>query len=119
MHMVMLVLDDPNRLDAVLEAWSAAGIRGATILESTGSHRYQAAQRVHARYFFGGGARAEETVNCTLFAIVPDEVSALRCLAATEQVVGDLDGPNTGVLAAWPLALTKGLPPPILAEGND
>ena len=110
MFMVMLVLDNPNQLDAVLASWSEIGITGATILESTGIHRYQAAKRVHARYGIGLGALTDESANCTLLAMVPDEGTATACLCATEEVVGDLDGPNTGVFAAWPLALTKGAP---------
>jgi hypothetical protein len=110
MYMVMLVLDDPARLDAVVDAWAAVGISGATIIESTGIYRQRAARRqVHARYAFGSGA-ADEFGHVTLFAIVPDETVARRCLAAAEAVVGDLDGPNTGVLAAWPLTLVKGVP---------
>jgi hypothetical protein len=50
--------------------------------------------------------------NYTLLAIVRGEATAQQCLAAAEGVVGDLDGPNTGVLAAWPLALIKGVPQP-------
>ncbi|MCX7669603.1 MAG: hypothetical protein N2439_05980 [Anaerolineae bacterium] len=108
--MVMLVLDDPARLDAVVEAWAAAGISGATIIESTGIYRHRVARRqVHARYAFGGGA-AGEYGNVTLLAIVPDEATARQCLVAAESVVGDLDGPDTGVLAAWPLTLVKGVP---------
>ncbi|MEJ5199327.1 MAG: hypothetical protein WHX53_10425 [Anaerolineae bacterium] len=110
MYMVMLVLDDPARLDAVVEAWAATGVSGATIVESTGIYRHRAARRqVHARYVFRSGA-AEEFGNVTLFAIVPDEAMARQCLAAAESVVGDLDGPDTGVLAAWPLTLVKGVP---------
>lgn len=111
MYMVMLVLDDPARLDAVVDAWTAVGVSGATIVESTGIHRQRAARRqVHARYVFGNSGAADEFGNLTLFAIVPDEATARRCLAAAESVVGDLDGPNTGVLAAWPLTLVKGVP---------
>lgn len=111
MYMVTLVLDDPGRLDAVVDAWAAVGISGATIIESTGIYRQRAARRqVHARHAFGGGGAADEFGNVTLFAIVPDEAVARQCLAAAEAVVGDLDGPNTGVLAAWPLSLVKGVP---------
>ncbi len=39
MYMLMFVLDDPGRLDPVLEAWEQVGIRGVTIIESTGIHR--------------------------------------------------------------------------------
>jgi uncharacterized protein YaaQ len=31
MYMVMLVLDDPGRLDAVVDAWAGAGVSGATV----------------------------------------------------------------------------------------
>jgi len=120
MYMVMLVLDDPGRLDAVVDAWAGAGVSGATIIESTGIHRHRAGRRqVHARYAFGGAAAADEFGNLTLFAIVPDEPTARRCLAAAEAVVGDLDGPNTGVLAAWPLAFAKGVPAQSSGDRED
>lgn len=111
MHMVMLVLDDPAQLDAVLDAWEKASLPGATIIESTGVHRLRAAsERVHARYTFGHPAGQIELGHYTLFTIVPDRQAVERCLAATEAVVGDLEGPSTGILAAWPLALVKGIP---------
>ena len=121
MYMVMLVLDDINRLDELLEAWAMLGVSGATIIESTGIHRRRSTQRqVHTRYNFGSLGVGQELGNYTLFTIVPDESTARRCLAAAERVVGDLAGPNTGVLAAWPLAVVKGLPPlvPAQAEGR-
>ena len=39
MYMIMFVLDDADQLEHVLEAWERAGMRGATIVESTGIHR--------------------------------------------------------------------------------
>ena len=33
-----------------------------------------------------------------------------ECQETVEKVVGDLNNPNTGVLAAWPLAYVKGVP---------
>jgi len=111
MYMVMLVLDDADRLDAVVDAWAGIGISGATIVESTGIYRHRATRgKVHARYNFAGAGGGAEFGNYTLFAVVPDEAVARQCLAAVEGVVGDLDGPNTGVLAAWPLAVVKGVP---------
>ena len=111
MHMIMLVLDDPSRLDAVVEAWRGAGVSGATILESMGAYRRQSA-RVHGRYLFGLPGLADTTARSqqTLFAIVPDRRTAELCLDATEGVVGDLEEPNTGVFAAWQLSLAKGVP---------
>jgi len=120
MYMVMLILDVPDQLDAVLDAWKAAGIQGATITESMGVYRRQTRRgHVPARYALGGMASNGEEGNYTLWTIVPDEATARRGLAATEAVVGDLDGPNTGVLAAWPLTLVKGVPAELSRARED
>ncbi len=120
MYMVMLVLDVADRLDAVLDAWDAAGVRGATIAETTGVHRRRVRRgHVAARYALGGMGPTGEEGNYTLWAIVPDEETARRCLAAAEGVIGDLDGPNTGVLAAWPLAVVKGVSRQDVAGGKE
>lgn len=108
MYMVMFVLDDPARLDEVLAAWTDAGIAGATIIESTGIRRRQS-QTVHMRFLFQAAGPLIEEGHVTLLAIVADEEKAQICLQATEALVGDLSGPNTGIFAAWPLALVKGL----------
>ena len=39
MYMLLLVLDDANQLDAVLEVWRGIGVRGVTIMETTGAFR--------------------------------------------------------------------------------
>lgn len=110
MYMILLVLDDPARLEAVLEAWEQVGIRGATIVESTGIHRLRGAAPIGARYAFRGDRRLVERGHYTLFSIVPDQAAVERGLRAVEGVVGDLDEPRTGILAAWPLAVAKGIP---------
>lgn len=108
MHMVMFVLDDPDLLDRVLEAWEAAGATGVTIVESTGIRRRRGAH-VPARYAFGHRGRTVEEGHYTLFAVVRDEAQAQAFLQAAEAVVGDLGRPDSGILAAWPLTLVKGL----------
>jgi hypothetical protein len=111
MHMVMVVLDDPEKLDAVLEAWERAGLPGATIVESIGIRRLRRAdERIHARFAFGNVPGALELGHYTLFAVVPDEQAVRRCLEATETIVGNLEEPDTGILAAWPLPIVRGVP---------
>ena len=105
----MLVLDNPDQLDDVLVAWEKAGIRGATIVESTGIQRLRR-KNVSMRYFFQTPGFTEEG-HLTLFVIVEGEQMVQDCLHATERIVTDLDGPNTGVFAAWPLAYVRGVPP--------
>jgi len=109
MYMLMFVLDDPGLLDELLEAWEKAGVRGATIIESTGIHR-RLKKLLPMRYVFQSAGIVEES-HYTLFVIVENEGIVRACLHATEQLVGNLDEPNTGVFAAWPLSVVKGVPP--------
>lgn len=108
MYMVMLVLDDPDQLDALLQSWRSVGIEGATIIESTGIHRH-ARQPIPMRYLYQVTG-SQEQGHYTLLSIVKDESMVQACLQATETLIGDLDQPNTGIFAAWPLAVVKGLP---------
>lgn len=112
MQMIMLVLDDPKQLDAVLDAWHAVGVSGVTIVESIGSYRRGHARRVRGRYLYGLPGLRECTEQCQyiLLAIVPDSRTVAMCLDAAEKIVGDLTAPNTGVFAAWELPLAKGVP---------
>lgn len=116
MYMIFFVLNDPNRLDEVLAAWSAAGVGGATIVESTG-YRRRLRQHVPMRYILPMPVFSERE-QFTLFAIVPDWTVVEACLRATEELVGDLNEPNNGILAAWELPLVKGLSSPQKPEGE-
>jgi hypothetical protein len=109
--MVMLILDQPESLDEVLDAWRDLGVSGITVTESEGAQRRAARQaHVPARYALGGMVPTSAESNFTLWSIVPDEDMARRCLQAAELIVGDLDDPNNGVMAVWPLLWTKGVP---------
>jgi len=118
MYMIMLILDDCSCLDAVLNAWEAVGVSGITIVESTGIYRRRMQQaRVPVRFNFERLVRSDQQGHYTLFAIVDCEDTIQKALTAAESVVGDLDEPNTGVLASWPLTVARGVPPcPTLDE---
>lgn len=112
MYMLLFVLDSPEYLDDILDAWDAIGVSGVTIIESTGINRRRRATQVGTPFMAGINrlmSGDEETHN-TLFTIVQDETIVQKCLEAAESIVGDLDQPNSGVLAAWPITYVKGVP---------
>ncbi len=113
MYMLMFVLDNPNLLDDVLDAWDAIGVRGVTIIESSGINRRRA-QRLGSPFMLGFHRLVDNSRegHYTLFAIVENETIIQDCTTAAEGIVGDLNKPNTGVMAAWPLSLVKGAPKP-------
>lgn len=102
----MFVLDNPDLLHQVLEAWEKAGVGGVTIIESTGMHRVR---RKFIPMRFVPPVFDEEITHLTLFALVKDEKLIQALQDASESVVGDLNNPNTGIFAAWPIATVKGL----------
>lgn len=120
MYAIMFVLNLPDKLDAVLDAWYAIGVSGTTITESSGAYRRRTTH-LGARYLFAvpqtGGTL--EKSNFTLFVIVPDEATVQRCLQAAESVVGDLGQPDNGVLAAWELGVVKGVPDRLRDNGEN
>ncbi len=106
MHMVFLVLNNPNLLNDVLEAWEKAGVRGITIIESSGLHRNRH-KFIPMRY--ASSLSSFEEGNLTLLAIVENEADVQACLMASERVVGDFSKPNTGIFASWKLDTVKGM----------
>jgi hypothetical protein len=113
MLQLWLVLDNPALLNDVLEAWTDVGVRGTTILESTGVHRVRSrSSRQDAPFMLGFSRllRTDQVGHYTLFAVVPNMEIVERLVEATEGIVGDLTQPNTGVLFAIPLAAAWGLP---------
>ena len=102
MHMIMFVLKDRSHLEAILKAWGAVGAGGVTIAE-TGhlSRRLLASPQV---------TWISEPDSYTLLTVVPDERAVRMCLAEVEEIVGDLDVPNTGMFVAWELSMVKGVP---------
>ncbi|NMB87137.1 MAG: hypothetical protein GYA17_02180 [Chloroflexi bacterium] len=111
MYMIMFVLDDPKKLDPILDAWENAGVRGVTIIESSGIQRRRIQQkRIPMRYNIDPMLFGNEKGNLTLFTIVENETKVDQCIQAVDHICGDLDQPNTGVLACWPLHTVRGLP---------
>ena len=111
MYMLMLVLNNPEYLDEVLLAVEAAGVSGSTIIESTGINRRRLQRQVGAPFMAGINrlTGSTEENHFTLFSIVQDEEQVNACIRAVEKVIGNLDDPDTGVAAAWPLSIVKGV----------
>jgi len=113
MYMIMFVLDDANKLDKLLENWYEIGIRGVTIVQSTGFFRRQVQRsKLHLTFLIEQISVESEEGNITLFAIVETNRMVEDCLEKTEEIIGNLEGPNTGVFTAWPLSVIKGIQKP-------
>jgi hypothetical protein len=113
MYLILFVLNDPDRLEDLLQTWEEEGVRGATVMFSTGLGRIRQQ----------GGFRddmplipslsdfyaAPESMNRTIFTTVEDEAGVDAILAATRHVIGNLDDQGTGLMLVLPVARAYGV----------
>lgn len=113
MYMLIMVLDDVAHREEVLQAWLQAGVRGVTVLESTGVNRVLQRSEAQSMFMgfgqvFGGGRVGHNT----LFAVIDSLDLAEAAVRNTEEIVGDLSEPNTGIVFTVPVTEVWGLPEP-------
>jgi len=113
MYLILLVLNDPDRLEDLLIAWEEKGVLGATVMFSTGMGRIRQMSGWRddmplipsLRDFY----EAPENMNRTIFTTVNDEADVDAILAATKSVIGDLEDQGTGLLLVLPVARAYGV----------
>jgi nitrogen regulatory protein P-II 1 len=117
MKLILFVLHDPEKLHDLLDAWTEAGISGATVLYSTGLGRLTQAQGLRDDLPLMPSLedflpRAEH-LSRTVFSMIDDEAVVEKVVAATQRVVGDLCEPDRGLLIVLPVAQVYGLRSPV------
>ncbi|MCQ3936998.1 MAG: hypothetical protein DPW18_08140 [Chloroflexi bacterium] len=113
MYLVTFVLHNPDLLEELLEAWNKIGVRGATVLFSSGMGRLRQKRGMRDDVplipSLDDFYEASETLSRTLFTVIEDEGMIDRILAVTQQLVGDLNKPDTGLLVVTPVLRAHGL----------
>lgn len=112
-ELVVLVLDDANKVDDILTAWLAAGVPGTTILDSAGLGRELGAKALRDDLplmpSLSSLLRRREETSRTLFAVVPEGFDVDALVKVTETITGPLDYPDTGILFTLPVTRAFGL----------
>ena len=112
MYLILFVLDNPDKLDDLLDAWEGAGTGVATVLVSTGMHRLNSGairDDIPLMPGLDDFYKRVEDYHRTLFTIVKDDQMLKKIVDATQKVVGNLNNPNTGILVVMPTAQVYGL----------
>ena len=108
MKLMVLILNKTDVLDSLLEGLSAAGIGGATIIESSGLAT--TLSRLDSS-FISSSIRAilsgSEDDNRTIMSVIRnDQLEIAR--KVIYNTVGDLSSPNTGILFTVPIDFVEG-----------
>lgn len=109
MQLMVIILKKTEALDDLLTRFSEVGIRGATILDSTGMASELALNHEDDIQWLGtlrSFLNPEKEKSKTILAVVDDDqISVLK--AITNKVI-DLSKPNTGILFSVPITNLSG-----------
>jgi hypothetical protein len=113
MYLILLVLNNPDLLENLLIAWEEKGVQGATVLFSTGLGRIRELDSWRDDMplipSLSDFYQAPENMNRTIFTTAKDDAEVDAIVAATIEVVGDLDERETGLLLVLPVASAYGV----------
>ena len=109
--LLVLVMDDLDKVHDVLEAWESVGMPGVTMFDSIGSKRLAGMGRddlpllVSLRAMLEG----EEMPNRVIFSVVDDEIILEKAIMEAERIVGDFRNKHTGIMFVLPVARAWGI----------
>ena len=109
--LIVFVLNDVDQCGKILEAWELAGLRGITILDSSGLGRVRMAatrEDIPLMPSLSDLLKSTETRHRTLFTVVKDQKTIDKIVDATQSVVGDLEQEDTGFLFVIPVSQAYG-----------
>jgi nitrogen regulatory protein PII len=113
MKLILFILHDPEKLRALLDAWTEAGISGATVLYSTGLGRLNQTEALRDDLPLMPSLEDflphAEHLSRTIFTMIDDDAVVEGVVEATQRVVGDLCEPDRGLLIVLPVAQVYGL----------
>lgn len=115
MYYVLFVLHDISKMKDLLHAWEEAGVKGATVLFSTGLGRIRQNFGLMEDFPLFPTMndimeRLEEMdLSRTIFTVVENDTIVENILHHTQKVVGDLSQPNTGIMIVLPVIKVYGL----------
>ena len=111
MELLVFVLNDHEKLDAVLTELEHSGVAGGTVIDSTGMAKVLHHDEEDVLFFgairgiLNSTTRAKS--NTILMVIEKEQVQP--AVNAIERVVGDLNHKNVGIVFTIPVGYTKGI----------
>lgn len=111
-QLVVLIVNDPEDCPALLDAWEACGVKGITILNSSGLGRIRRAglrDDIPLMPSLEDLLQSEEIYHRLMMSVVEDQEMVDRLVKATHAITGNLDRPHSGFLFVMPVSQVYGL----------
>jgi hypothetical protein len=113
--LVVLVTPLLEEAHEVVEAWQQIGVPGVTLIESYGLRQLKEASQ-HVEVLSGMMSmleimRSRERASVILFSLIKDSALVDRLIDAVDSIIGDLNGPDNGILFVIDVERAVGLRP--------
>jgi nitrogen regulatory protein PII len=112
MYLLVNVLEQIESLPAILAEFAKIGIKGSTVINSTGMGRVlmQVGAATDGMEEIKGILSKMELSNKTIFTVVPNRNTLKEAIGIVKSFCGDLTEPGKGILFALPLEIVEGVP---------
>jgi nitrogen regulatory protein PII len=111
-YLVVLIVNDPDDCPALLDAWDAAGVKGITILNSSGLGRLRNAglrEDLPLIPSLEDLFQSEEVYHRLMMSVVESQEMVDKLVKVTYKITGDLDRPHSGFMFIVPVSQVFGL----------
>jgi nitrogen regulatory protein PII len=115
-QLVILIVDDPSKVDDVINAWVEAGVTGASAIDTFGTGRLLPGELREGLPLFPSLSdlmQGREEQNRLIFSVVADNFNVDQLVTVTENIVGKLADHHTGIMFTMPVTKVWGLRPPL------
>jgi nitrogen regulatory protein PII len=111
MYLLVNVLEQIESLPAILAEFAKIGIKGSTVINSTGMGRVlmQVGAAPDGMEEIKGILSKMELSNKTIFTVVPNRNTLKEAIGIVKSFCGDLTEPGKGILFAFPLEIVEGV----------
>ena len=111
MYLLVNVLEQIESLPAILEEFAEIGIKGSTVINSTGMGRVlmQVGAATDEMDDIKSVLSKMELSNRTILTVVPNRSTLKEAIGIVKSFCGDLTEPGKGILFALPLEIVEGV----------
>jgi nitrogen regulatory protein P-II 1 len=117
MELLVVVINEEEKLDPILAGFLELGITGATVLQSEGMG-HLLSQDIPIFAGLQTLISRSRPRNRTLFSVVEDPEKTERALALLTEICGDMHDPATGIAFTIPVTRVVGLAPELDDEAG-
>ncbi len=116
MKLLVAVIEDTSKIETIMDLFYENDIGGATIINSRGmghliAHHYS----IFSRFgdLTGSDSDGSDIYNNTIFTVIKNDETLQLAIKLIEEVVGDLNQPDTGLIFTLPVLDAKGFDTPL------